>query len=120
MNISALKKSALYLLILVVISSCSSPVPRSSQRTDPYTMKKDVPDLEPIDLSRIKQVIPVREQRTIAGNKSPYEVNGRKYYVMSSEEGYADTGMASWYGRKFHGHLTSNGEIYDSTSAVRR
>jgi rare lipoprotein A len=35
---------------------------------------------------------------------------------MASESGYQETGMASWYGRKFHGHLTSNGEIYDMFS----
>ena len=32
---------------------------------------------------------------------------------MENEAGYADTGFASWYGRKFQGHLTANGEIYD-------
>jgi len=51
--------------------------------------------------------------RTIAGNKSPYTVNGRTYRVLADEAGYSVTGMASWYGRKFHGHLTSNGEVYD-------
>jgi rare lipoprotein A len=35
---------------------------------------------------------------------------------MPTEAGYEETGMASWYGRKFNGHLTSNGEIYDMFS----
>jgi rare lipoprotein A len=76
-------------------------------------MADDSPVLEPIDLSAVPPVIPEPVTRTIAGNKSPYTVNGMTYYVMDSEEGYEETGMASWYGRKFHGHLTSNGEIYD-------
>lgn len=76
-------------------------------------MADDSPVLEPIDLSAIKPVIPHPVERTIAGNKSPYTVNGKTYYVMPTEAGYEETGMASWYGRKFHGHLTSNGEIYD-------
>src|SRR5690606_6140773 len=56
---------------------------------------------------------PKPEVRTRAGNKNPYTVNGRSYRVLESEAGYTETGMASWYGRKFHGHLTSNGEVYD-------
>ncbi len=32
---------------------------------------------------------------------------------MDTEVGYEESGRASWYGRKFHGHLTSNGEVYD-------
>jgi rare lipoprotein A len=58
-------------------------------------------------------VIPVPINRTMAGNRSPYTVNGRSYRVMQSEEGFQQTGLASWYGEKFHGHQTSNGEIFD-------
>jgi rare lipoprotein A len=76
-------------------------------------MESDSPLLEQLDLSQVRPVIPKVEKRTLAGNKSPYTINGRTYRVMSNEAGYADTGFASWYGRKFHGHLTSNGEIYD-------
>jgi rare lipoprotein A len=76
-------------------------------------MENDSPLLEQLDLSQVRPVIPKVEKRTLAGNKSPYTINGRTYRVMSNEAGYADTGFASWYGRKFHGHLTSNGEIYD-------
>jgi len=43
----------------------------------------------------------------------PYEVWGETYEVMDSAQGYESTGTASWYGRKFHGHKTSNGETYD-------
>jgi rare lipoprotein A len=42
-----------------------------------------------------------------------YEVNGRSYQVMRSAEGYEERGVASWYGQKFHGRLTSNRELYD-------
>ncbi len=76
-------------------------------------MANDSPVLEAIDFNLIPEVIPKSVVRTTAGNKSPYVVNGRSYSVMSSEVGYEEVGMASWYGRKFHGHLTSNGEIYD-------
>lgn len=47
------------------------------------------------------------------GNKSPYQVFGETYHVMPSSLGYVEIGIASWYGKKFHGRLTSNGEVYD-------
>ncbi len=36
--------------------------------------------------------------------------------VLKSANNFKQTGIASWYGKKFHGHLTSNGEIYDMYS----
>lgn len=47
------------------------------------------------------------------GNKTPYEVFGEVYEVMPDSFGYVEIGVASWYGKKFHGRLTSNGERYD-------
>ena len=47
------------------------------------------------------------------GNKSPYVVFDKTYTVMPSSLGYVEIGIASWYGKKFHGRLTSNGEVYD-------
>lgn len=55
----------------------------------------------------IEQVAPGR------GNQSPYVVFGRTYEVMPSSLGYLEIGLASWYGRKFHGRHTSNGEVFD-------
>jgi len=43
----------------------------------------------------------------------PYRVGGRTYYPLSTASGYDQTGIASWYGRDFHGKPTANGERYD-------
>jgi len=43
----------------------------------------------------------------------PYEVFGVKYYPIPDSTGFSETGQLSWYGEKFHGRKTSNGEIYD-------
>jgi len=43
----------------------------------------------------------------------PYRVKGRTYYPLSTASGYDQTGIASWYGRDFHGKPTANGERYD-------
>ena len=107
-------------LLAVLLTACVSHAPSQNSSTTPpvanagrYQMDVDSPLLEPFDLSIVKPVEPRREVRTIAGNKSPYTVNGRTYRVMPDEAGFNQTGTASWYGRKFHGHLTSNGEVYD-------
>jgi len=47
------------------------------------------------------------------GNKSPYSVNGKFYYVMEDPAHYRARGKASWYGNKFHGGKTSSGETFD-------
>ena len=45
--------------------------------------------------------------------RNQYEVFGKVYETMSSSEGYLEIGVASWYGKKFHGNLTASGETYD-------
>jgi rare lipoprotein A len=65
------------------------------------------------DLSKIPDAVPSAEPRSTRGNPPFYEVYGRRYHVMDSSEGYVERGVASWYGTKFHGRLTSNGEVYD-------
>ncbi len=57
--------------------------------------------------------IPRPEARSRYGNGPNYEVFGERYAVMSSASGYSERGVASWYGKKFHGRLTSNREPYD-------
>jgi rare lipoprotein A len=47
------------------------------------------------------------------GNGPQYEVFNKTYTVMQSSAGYQERGVASWYGKKFHGNLTSNREVYD-------
>jgi len=47
------------------------------------------------------------------GSQKPYTVYGQRYEPLRSHKGFVQTGMASWYGRDFHGKKTSNGERYD-------
>jgi rare lipoprotein A len=56
--------------------------------------------------------IPRGGGRNLVGQ--PYKVAGRWYYPKE-EPGYRRQGKASWYGSAFHGRLTANGEIYDTT-----
>ncbi|GGO78651.1 septal ring lipoprotein RlpA [Marinobacterium nitratireducens] len=81
-----------------------------------YALEHDVAPKDPIDVSRVPDAVPRIEPKSRGGNRSPYEVFGRTYHVMNSASGYRERGTASWYGRKFHGYETSNGEVYDMYS----
>lgn len=50
---------------------------------------------------------------SLPGNPPFYEVMGERYHVLPESAGYNEQGVASWYGREFHGRRTSNGEVYD-------
>lgn len=73
----------------------------------------DGPPAGPLDVSRIIPPDPRPEPLSPYGNHSPYTVLGQTYRVLPSAEGYREEGIASWYGTKFHGRLTSSGEPYD-------
>lgn len=49
----------------------------------------------------------------IPATQRPYRINGRTYYPIYSAQGYRETGIASWYGGKFHGRKTACGETYN-------
>ena len=66
-----------------------------------------------VDTKIIVNAVPRVEPITKAGNKSPYSVFGKTYFVLPSSQDYREQGVASWYGKKFHGRKTSNGEVYD-------
>jgi len=61
----------------------------------------------------IPDAVPRPEPVTAAGNKTPYEVLGKTYRITPVRAGYRERGYGSWYGTKFHGQFTSNGEPYD-------
>ncbi|MGI2258722.1 septal ring lytic transglycosylase RlpA family protein [Shewanella sp. GXUN23E] len=67
------------------------------------------------DVTKVEDAQPRPEPFSRQGNK-PYTVLGKSYTVLPTNQGYSKRGVASWYGAKFHGHLTSNGERYDMYS----
>lgn len=95
-------KSLISLLLLTSLAGCSY---------SPLVEKDGAGKL--VDYEAVPNAIPKPEPITKAGNKSPYQVFGKTYSVLPSHKGYREAGVASWYGTKFHGRLTSNGEIYN-------
>lgn len=74
-------------------------------------IQDSAPD-EIVDVDAIPEPEVKDEPRSRAGNRN-YAVLGKRYQVRDSAEGYVEEGMASYYGKKFHGRLTSNQEVYD-------
>jgi len=77
-----------------------------------YSMDQDAAPPHEVDVSRIPAIEPHPLKPGKAGNKSPYTVWGKTYHVLPTAKGYHARGLASWYGAKFHGHRTSDGEIF--------
>ena len=69
-------------------------------------------DAPPANLADIPDAVP-RNEPLHRGANRPYTVLGKTYVPNVASEPFKQTGVASWYGRKFHGQKTSIGEIYD-------
>lgn len=69
-------------------------------------------DNPPPDMAAIPDAVPRLEPLHKFANK-PYSVLGKDYAPLRAPGGYKASGVASWYGRKFHGQKTSSGEYYD-------
>ena len=86
----------------------------SRAQSDRYRQNSDNgPTAPPIDVSKIPEPVPKIEPRSRYGNKDTYSVLGRTYRVLTDVRGYDEKGIASWYGNKFHGYMTSSFEPYD-------
>ncbi len=73
----------------------------------------DGPDVAPaVDVARVPDAVPKREPRAAYGNND-YTALGVRYAPMPDAKGYRERGVASWYGKKFHGRPTSSREPYD-------
>ena len=93
-------------LLLLLLSGCAA-------LQMPEQMPKPKPGSPTVSPAPARVVDYGPQARPARGNKSPYVVFGETYEVMPGSLGYVEIGIASWYGEKFHGRLTSNGEVYD-------
>ncbi|MDI5892620.1 septal ring lytic transglycosylase RlpA family protein [Halomonas rhizosphaerae] len=122
-----MRRTCVALSVLLLLAGCaggdrgprpssgeaSSEAPATSGSGERYALAGDAYPEDPPDVAEVPDAVPRREARSRGGNKSPYEVWGKRYEVMAEARGYSRQGRASWYGEKFHGYATSNGEIYD-------
>ncbi|ELR64346.1 Rare lipoprotein A precursor [Photobacterium marinum] len=101
---------AYFVLFLLLLAGCSSTP--DNQR---YDLADDVAPESSPTLDHIEDAQPRYEPQSLAGNKD-YSLRGKDYKIVNSSSEFTEEGYASWYGQKFHGHKTSNGEIYDMYS----
>jgi rare lipoprotein A len=119
------------LLPALLLAACGSPspkpvvdggaaaVPRTAVPPAPTFPKRggyylDDGPLEriPVDLATLPDAVPRPESLHRFANR-PYSVLGREYTPLQTAAGFRQQGVASWYGRRYHGQKTSSGEPYD-------
>ncbi len=113
--------------LVVAIAGCSSAPPKPSASSTPGVSSTSAPpptasskyykddgpgENPPTNLDQIPDAVPKLEALHRFANR-PYTVLGRDYVPATTLRPYKERGIASWYGRKFHGQKTSNGETYD-------
>jgi rare lipoprotein A len=98
-----IRDKLLFLSLLILLTSCSSGRYRHANDSTPSRLPNQ---------AELKDATPRAEKYSRGGNKN-YQVRGINYQVLTHAKNFEEIGIASWYGKKFHGHLTSNGEIYD-------
>jgi rare lipoprotein A len=93
------------LLLVMNLNGCNS--------ITPYSEPKDSAPIISVNPDKVLDAVPRQDAITRAGNKNPYTVLGTTYHLLPASKGYSEEGVASWYGTKFHGRPTANGERYN-------
>ena len=99
-------------------SRAAAPAPTFGEKKPVVTKKgggfylDDGPLDHALDLAAIPDAQPRPEPLHPFANR-PYSVLGRTYTPLAQADGYRAQGIASWYGRRYHGQKTSSGEPYD-------
>lgn len=101
------RRLPMLVLISVALSACGS-LPHNR-----YGFAQDSAPTRKVDHQSVANAVPKHEPRSKFGNPKSYVVQGRRYTVRENARGFRQTGIASWYGTKFHGHRTSSGEPYN-------
>jgi rare lipoprotein A len=113
------------LAVLLVLAGCSSTPKRDTlepvssaasgsvtKRGGGYYLDDGPGDNPPPNLAALPDAIP-RDEPLRKANMRPYVALGKAYTPMTSLEPYKERGIATWYGRRYHGQKTASGEIYD-------
>ena len=107
---------ALLVLLAAVVAGCASGPPRGASNAPTTRPSPDRDGAEanpPPDLARVPDAEPKLEPIRSGGPNKPYAALGRDYTPITKDAPFTERGIASWYGRKFHGRRTASGEVYN-------
>jgi rare lipoprotein A len=120
---SSLRRLFPALSAALLLAGCASQPPATTLKTFPADVaqasaqpSRPYRDGAPLRLpteTEMRDAMPQSEPLARYGNHTPYDVLGRRYYLMPTAKGYTEYGTASWYGVKFQGQPTSTLEPYD-------
>ncbi len=95
----------------LVLAACGS-APKAPPSSGKYYQDDGPPESVPANLAQLPDAVPRDEPFHRFANR-PYVVFGQSYIPVVNKQPGKERGMASWYGRKFHGQKTASGETYD-------
>ncbi len=107
------------LLLAACASRAPAPTDRSaapapgSPRVTQWPSKDGPEAVVPADLDKMPDALPRLESIRKGGPNKPYAVAGQRYEPLTDDDPLVQRGLASWYGRKFHGRPTASGELYN-------
>ena len=103
--------------LLAVLAACQTTAPSGPgnvSRLPPGNADRDGPDAHPpANLDAVPDAEPKIEAIRNGGPNKPYEVGGKTYTPLTDDRALTEKGLASWYGKKFHGRRTASGEAYN-------
>jgi rare lipoprotein A len=106
-------KLLLVVAALLALAGCGTlKKPEPSPPSGKYYADDGPPLSVPNNLDDVPDAVP-RDEPFHRGANKPYTVFGRTYVPVVNKDPHRERGMASWYGKKFHGQKTSIGETYD-------
>ena len=106
------------LAALAVLGGCatgpaSKGIPTSNGNSASNSGRDGPEANPPPGLAQVPDAEPKLEPIRTGGPNKPYDVLGRSYVPITRDTAFTERGLASWYGRKFHGRRTASGEIYN-------
>jgi rare lipoprotein A len=103
-------------LLLAVLAACQTTptTPGNVSRLPPGNAGRDGPEAHPPpNLETVPDAVPQIEPVRQGGPNKPYEIAGKTYVPLTDDRALTEKGLASWYGKKFHGRRTASGEAYN-------
>ena len=102
----------LALLVALAVAGCGTAPKKAQAPSGKYYADDGPPETIPDNLALVPDAVPRDEPFHRFANR-PYTVFGQTYVPVVNKQPGKERGMASWYGRKFHGQKTASGETYD-------